>query len=87
MSEEHYLRFQPMLPLEIQVMFPTTYSKLNLLNHCQYLKTFTRYKSTVHECEHALVVEGKLQTIRNIITQIIETDSVLQQASRLTSEY
>lgn len=70
------LEFIPMLPEDIQLIVPTTYSKLNLLNHCQYLKSFIRDKAQLDSCCHTVELALKTETVKNIIAQILETESV-----------
>ncbi|AAC95591.1 orf 67A [Ateline gammaherpesvirus 3] len=75
-EENDLLYFEPMLPTEIQTIAPSVYAKLNLLNYCQYLKTFIKHKERAH-CEHISVLNAKVEAVKQIISKIVETDSVV----------
>nr|CAC84365.1 hypothetical protein [Saimiriine gammaherpesvirus 2] len=76
MEEDCLLYFESMLPTEIQAIAPSVYAKLNLLNYCQYLKTFIKHKEST-QCEHISVLDAKVETVKQIISKIVETDSIV----------
>lgn len=79
LEREHFaLDFECILPPDIQLLAPTIYSRLNLLNYCQYLKLFKRQKDLSCNCEHSAVLEGRTDAVKHIISRIVETDQTLR---------
>ncbi|QDQ69279.1 DNA packaging UL33 [Colobine gammaherpesvirus 1] len=74
--------FEQLLPADLQIMFPTIYSRLNALNYCQYLKSFLNQRGCSVVCQHSLVLEGKVETVRQVIGKIVSTDSVYTEVQR-----
>ncbi|AAK07987.1 unknown [Bovine gammaherpesvirus 4] len=77
MADGDVLDFEPMLPKDLEILAPTIYAKLNILNYCQYLKTFIRHKCGHEACEHTHIINTKQEVIKQIICKIVEADSVL----------
>ncbi|ALE14783.1 ORF67A [Felid gammaherpesvirus 1] len=76
---ENLICFESLLPEDIKIFVPTVYTKLNLLNYCQYLKVFLVYNhlaGSIHKCSHQNIIFTKLEIIKQVISRIIETDSV-----------
>lgn len=71
------------LPEDISLMTPTVYSKLNFINYCQYLLLFQKQREKPGHCEHFSVLEEKVNDIRQIITKIVDTDSVLNAVNNI----
>ncbi|AJE29724.1 ORF67.5 [macacine gammaherpesvirus 12] len=77
------LAFESLLPEDMKITFPTIYSRLNAINYCQYLKTFLRRRAqtrAVH-CEHCMVLDAKVNTVKQVIHKIVSTDAVFTGAA------
>lgn len=73
--------FKPLLPIDIRVLAPTVYTRLNVLNYCQFLKAFVRLRSQHQSCEHTDLIETKIKIIKQVISRIVETDTVFNGVS------
>ncbi|AGY30754.1 ORF67A [Retroperitoneal fibromatosis-associated herpesvirus] len=71
--------FEQLLPEDLQLMFPTIYARLNALNYCQYLKTFMNLRGRTTACQHSIVLDGKVETVRRVICKIVSADSVYSE--------
>ena len=71
------LDFPVLLPSDVRLLAPTTYSRLNLLNYCQQLKCFLRAELHPDKCGHTDTLDAKLEVVRCVISNIVETDSVV----------
>lgn len=76
------LNFDSLLPSDVQLLAPTVYAKLNLLNYCQYLKLFMHLQEPTNRCEHADAIQAKVDAVREIIAKIVETDKVIVGTQR-----
>lgn len=75
------IHFVPLLPKDIQVIAPTTFCKLSLLNYCQVLKTFSAYSPGQSlTCVHNHTVDTKTEVIKQVISRIVDTESVFSLA-------
>ncbi|BBB06521.1 hypothetical protein [Rhinolophus gammaherpesvirus 1] len=73
---ESLIDFCPLLPDDIKILAPTVYTRLNVLNYCQFLKVFLKLRFQHSRCEHTDIIETKLKIIRQVISRIVETDTV-----------
>nr|BEG23063.1 homolog of EHV2 ORF67A DNA packaging protein UL33 [Macronycteris gammaherpesvirus 1] len=73
------INFQPLISPDIKILFPTVYTKLNLLNYCQFLRVFLRLKNQHSSCEHTEIIETKIKTVKQVISRIVETDTVFSE--------
>ncbi|ARW78130.1 DNA packaging protein UL33 [Common bottlenose dolphin gammaherpesvirus 1 strain Sarasota] len=83
----HLLAFDHILPPDIYLIAPTIYARFNALNHCQNLKAFARLRQHATlprgredvdaACRCNEVLEAKIRSVRQIISKIVETDTVL----------
>ncbi|AIA62105.1 orf67A [Alcelaphine gammaherpesvirus 2] len=78
MDLSNCLEFPCILPREVQVIAPTSYAKLSLLSHCQHLKLFINQQGSKGVCAHSRVLEEKLETVKEVISKIVETDKILE---------
>ncbi|ULE29139.1 MAG: ORF67A [Human gammaherpesvirus 8] len=69
-----------LLPRDMQILFPTIYCRLNAINYCQYLKTFLVQRAQPAACDHTLVLESKVDTVRQVLRKIVSTDAVFSEA-------
>ncbi|ATA58299.1 DNA packaging protein UL33 [Eptesicus fuscus gammaherpesvirus] len=77
------LDFEPMLPPDMRVIAPTIYARLNMLNYCQYLRAFERARAgEILCCEHGAVLTGKLEVIKQLISKIVDADSVFRSVDQ-----
>lgn len=70
--------FVSLIPDDIKIFAPTIYAKLNILNYCQYLRDFLNHKEITCSCEHQLIISTKLKIIQQIITKIVDADTVFE---------
>ncbi|AAX58103.1 ORF67a [Ovine gammaherpesvirus 2] len=77
------LEFRALLPEDIQLIAPTAYAKLNLLNHCQHLKLFMSLQEDKGVCAHSRVLSEKLESVREVISKIVETDRILEGSQKI----
>lgn len=82
MDTSSLLEFSVLLPEDIQLIAPTAYAKLNLLNHCQHLKLFMSLQEDKGVCAHSRVLSEKLEAVREVITKIVETDKILEGSQK-----
>ncbi|AIU39593.1 DNA packaging protein UL33 [Equid gammaherpesvirus 5] len=75
-ERDSLIDFQSMLPVDIRIIAPTTYTRLNLVNYCQFLRVFSRLKTGRFDCEHGEIIEAKIRAVREVISKIVETDTV-----------
>lgn len=73
--------FKSLLPTDIKILAPTVYTRLNVLNYCQFLKIFVRLKSEHQNCEHTDLIETKIKIIKQVISRIVETDTVFNEVN------
>lgn len=69
------------LPKAVALAIPTVYSKLNFINHCQYLLVFQE-ELRHRGCEHATVLNKKVEDLRRVLAKIVDVDSVLNTAEQ-----
>lgn len=76
--QSRLIYFEPLLPEDLSLILPTIYARLNFLNHCQYLKVFARNcQEKTCDCQHTSVINAKTETVKQIISKIVETDTIL----------
>ncbi|UTM05550.1 DNA packaging protein UL33 [Equid gammaherpesvirus 2] len=75
-DRDSLIDFQSMLPPDIKIIAPTTYTRLNLLNYCQFLELFMQLRASGCRCEHGEILESKIRAVRQVISKIVETDTV-----------
>ncbi|AZB49167.1 viral DNA genome packaging protein [Vombatid gammaherpesvirus 1] len=77
-SSQWLTEFKSMVPEDINLMVPSTYAKLNLINHCQYMTCFNTQHCGLLNCQHGTVLDTKISTIKHLISKIIETDDMVK---------
>ncbi|NP_598363.1 Similar to ORF67.5, Macaca mulatta rhadinovirus 26-95 [Macacine gammaherpesvirus 5] len=86
MFGDDLLAFESLLPDDMKIMFPTIYSRLNAINYCQYLKTFLCHRAQTRSahCEHCMVLDAKVNAVKQVIHKIVSTDAVFTGATHST---
>ncbi|AMA67425.1 DNA packaging protein UL33 [Vespertilionid gammaherpesvirus 1] len=79
--EDSLIDFELMVPEDIRVIAPTVYTRLNILNYCQFLAVFLRHGQATCDCEHSKIIQAKIEIIKQIISRIVQTDTVFNVVS------
>lgn len=74
--------FTPMLPDELLILAPTTYSKLNLLNFCQHILAFKRDSLGLLPKPHSDLLSSKRESVKQVISRIVATDNLIASSDK-----